>query len=177
MTLDELRDVQKAAWHYAEAQRKELQVYLDNSIDIVPHKGVYDLDVRTFEGKLGHITFTHYNYYYIATGRVPLDTANELYAHPLGKRAIRVAGHCGCPPPHEWSRRIAPDGREIVGNEVKKELGILGGSMAGKDWDKEYLFSDISIEGEKSYIGHYHIDGDAALMLYVNTLRKNWVVP
>lgn len=37
--------------------------------------------------------------YWSVTGYVPLDTAVKMYRDPIGKRDVRVAGHCGCPPP------------------------------------------------------------------------------
>lgn len=37
---------------------------------------------------------------------MPLPLAEEMYYETgdLGRYCIRVAGHCGCPPPHHWSK-------------------------------------------------------------------------
>ena len=42
-------------------------------------------------------------YYWVIKGDVPLEVAEILYSTPLGKKDVRVAGHCGCPPPKEWA--------------------------------------------------------------------------
>lgn len=42
-------------------------------------------------------------YYYTATGYVPMDVAIELYEHPIGRKDVRVQGHCGCPDPREYA--------------------------------------------------------------------------
>ena len=41
-------------------------------------------------------------YYYVATGHVPMDVAIELYEHPVGRKDVRVEGHCGCPDPRDY---------------------------------------------------------------------------
>lgn len=41
-------------------------------------------------------------YYWVASGPVPLELARKMYSGPVGVNDVRVAGHCGCPPPDEW---------------------------------------------------------------------------
>lgn len=53
-------------------------------------------------GKIGPFKFERLWYYYEVVGQVPLKVAQELYADPVGRKEVRVAGHCGCPPPEEW---------------------------------------------------------------------------
>jgi hypothetical protein len=43
--------------------------------------------------------------YWVVSGAVPLDIAEELYADEVGSKYVRVAGHCGCPPPKEWAEK------------------------------------------------------------------------
>jgi len=57
-----------------------------------------------FIGRVGDFTFRRAWYYWVVSGSVPLAVARELYANPIGKEDVRVAGHCGCPPPDEWER-------------------------------------------------------------------------
>jgi hypothetical protein len=38
-------------------------------------------------------------YYWSVKGKVPLEVAQEMYANPIGRKDVRVAGHCGCPEP------------------------------------------------------------------------------
>lgn len=175
MTQDEADRVQQISRDRAERQRLEMRSLLEIGIPITTRSRQHEDDLRVFEGKLGHITFYAQNYYWVALGRVPHATALELYEHPLGKRVIRVAGHCGCPPPSGWVKRIAPDGRQVLDASKKKELERLKGSVG--DYESLYIFSTERVEGEQSYIELYHIDGDAGLMLFVNTLRKNGVIP
>ena len=52
-------------------------------------------------GQLGNFEFRRAWYYWIVSGRVPLEIAKELYANPIGKKDVRVTGHCGCPPPED----------------------------------------------------------------------------
>ena len=43
-------------------------------------------------------------YYYVAVGYVPMEAAVELYEHPIGRKDVRVEGHCGCPDPREYMK-------------------------------------------------------------------------
>lgn len=51
--------------------------------------------------------------YWVVLGSVPLDIAEELYANEVGSKYVRVAGHCGCPPPKEWAEED-PNGKFVV---------------------------------------------------------------
>ncbi len=55
-------------------------------------------------GRLGDFHFKRAWYYWVVNGPVPLDVALELYSHPIGRKDVRVTGHCGCPPPEDWAR-------------------------------------------------------------------------
>lgn len=52
------------------------------------------------QGKLGDIRFVRGWYYWIVDGHVPLFVAQRLYEDPLGRRDVRVNGHCGRPAPN-----------------------------------------------------------------------------
>lgn len=54
----------------------------------------------------GKFIFKRAWYYWMVRGNVPLKIANKLYENPIGARDVRVAGHCGCPPPKKWTQRI-----------------------------------------------------------------------
>lgn len=58
-----------------------------------------------FKGKLGEYTFKRAWYYWMVSGPVPLDKAKIMYADEEGKKSVRVAGHCGCPPPEDWAHK------------------------------------------------------------------------
>jgi len=50
-------------------------------------------------GILGPFVFERRWAYWAVKGPMPLRVAEELYADPIGKTDIRIAGHCGCPAP------------------------------------------------------------------------------
>jgi hypothetical protein len=54
-------------------------------------------------GVMGKFTFARAWYYWVVEGPVPLSVAKILYDHPRGREDVRVAGHCGCPPPEKWA--------------------------------------------------------------------------
>lgn len=51
--------------------------------------------------------FTRAWYYWTVKCAMPLHLAKEMYYEcgKLGRYDIRVAGHCGCPPPEHWEER------------------------------------------------------------------------
>lgn len=79
------------------------------SVDLAKHSGVpYRLI-----GQLGPITFRRCWTYWVAEGPVPIGIARSLYADPVGRRDVRVDGHCACPAPVQpWTEII--DGTEFV---------------------------------------------------------------
>lgn len=58
----------------------------------------------TIGGRIGAFTLQRAWMYWVVKGPMPLDAARALYADPIGADDVRVAGHCGCPPPDEWAR-------------------------------------------------------------------------
>jgi len=54
----------------------------------------------------GKFIFKRAWYYWMVSGNVPLKIANKLYKDPIGQKDVRVVGHCGCPPPNPWARRL-----------------------------------------------------------------------
>jgi hypothetical protein len=55
-------------------------------------------------GKIGPFTLWRAWRYWVVKGPMPLAVAREMYDDPVGVDDVRVAGHCGCPPPDEWAR-------------------------------------------------------------------------
>lgn len=60
--------------------------------------------------------FTRAWYYWCVGGFVPLAVAEEMYENPNGRKDIRAAGHCGCPPPSEQLVRHKVCGMDVVGS-------------------------------------------------------------
>jgi hypothetical protein len=69
-----------------------------------PHE--YSEVPYSYIGYLNGFNFRRAWTYWVVSGPVPLDIAKKLYEDPEGKQSVRVAGHCGCPPPEEWAKTI-----------------------------------------------------------------------
>lgn len=60
----------------------------------------------SFEGELVNGSVYRFHrawYYWIVDGPVPLSIARKMYEDEEGVKSVRVAGHCGCPPPEQWA--------------------------------------------------------------------------
>lgn len=73
----------------------------------------------TIGGTLGRFTFRRAWYYWTVRGDVPIAIAERLYADPIGATDIRVAGHCGCPPPSKWAT-----GGVVTSYHIDSEAGL-----------------------------------------------------
>lgn len=130
-------------------------------------------------GHLGPFNFRRAWYYWVVTGPTPLHIASELYANEIGKTDIRVAGHCGCPPPEEpWVTWISTDGREVIPTKQKEEWdkaeaenGMLWKTIS--KYAGKCLFSDdpLSISA-KGYVLNYHIDSEVGLYIFCEKIRQ-----
>ena len=89
-------------------------------------------------------TFVRAWYYWVATGPIPLSVARLLYNNPVGKKNIRVAGHCGCPPPD------------------KEKDGVLL-------WAGPY---EGPYDEEGAAVYTYHIDSQEGLNLFIGTIKE-----
>lgn len=123
--------------------------------------------------KLGDFVISFYHYYYTVEGLVPLNVANELYRNRIGRTDIRVAGHCGCPPPRKWQEKFKDGKRAITQKEYEKILGF----ECGKNWketvESKYVsLSDEEYEAAPSYITSYHIDSELGMYIFLQTLSK-----
>ena len=124
------------------------------------------------KGRLGNIEFSRAWRYWIAKGRVPLDVARRIYEHPIGRKDVRVAGHCGCPPPDEWARHYDGDERVCVDPDGSEEADfdnfIASGVLA--EGDKPRFAK--SADGLTAYVESYHIDSAEGLRLFADAIRE-----
>ena len=134
-------------------------------------------------GKLGGFVFTRAWYYWVVDGPVPYGVAQEIYEQqPYGRRDVRVAGHCGCPPPEDpWLTYRAKDGRLVIiqpsalGQATKKEFPEVFA-----DWDSKFI--EVESKSERValavsvYVENYHIDSQGGLKVFVDALRKHGIV-
>ena len=154
---------------------KELR---DAGIDVVllPEPQQDEVPARV-TGKIGDVTLTRGWYYWRAHGKVPADVARRLYDHLIGRRDVRVNGHCGCPAPGEPGGRfewfdasgrgvvIDPDGSE----EVAYAHFVTKGMLSASDVP---LFAS-STDGLTGYITSYHIDSADGLALFAREVKAS----
>lgn len=128
----------------------------------------------TVAGQLGPYRFRRAWYYWVVTGPVPLKIAIELYRDPVGRRDVRVVGHCACPPPEDpWLvYRRSLDGKQLVTREVWKQFEKFTIVDLTKVRDKTYeQCDDPKTEGE-AYVESYHIDSEEGLKLFAQTVKR-----
>lgn len=140
-------------------------------------------------GQLPDFQFHRAWYYWVVKGKVPLNVAKELYDDPNGREDVRVAGHCGCPPPEEWAEHFDHDGKRLYPLEAEEDLITWENATEGNETMEEmeeivreartttrYVENPIE-EAVKSIVSSYHIDTQEGLNFFVTTLRKHGVVP
>lgn len=132
-------------------------------------------------GRLGPFTFTRAWYYWVVSGPMPLDVAKELYAHPEGKRTVRVAGHAGCPAPEEpWVKWYDDNGSCLWPRyKYEKELAQfkdtphLAGKIEYMVDSGEFRVSDDMTKDGVPYVMSYHIDDQAGLLLFAMKVKDH----
>ena len=127
-------------------------------------------------GKLGPFTFERAWYYWVVSGPVPLAVAKELYGDPVGATDIRVAGHCGCPPPKRpWITVITLDGRHVIDSQERERIEKLFRNVVDREeFERDNVFSDhIAAVGAQEFVMSYHIDSEIGLRLFADTIRKH----
>jgi hypothetical protein len=132
-------------------------------------------------GRLGAgFTFKRAWRYWVASGPVPLDVADELYADPVGREDVRVAGHCGCPAPRDhgvtW---YGGDGVRLLETGEREELlrYLASGSQGMKESAARMLddcrFVDDPAAVGRGFVELYHIDSEVGLRLFADTIRRH----
>lgn len=112
----------------------------------------------------------HWSYFGVY-GLVPYSLAEELYDNKVGQTDIRVAGHCGCPHPSEFSEWILPDGRKVIPTKQKEEFERYKDLLEGKL--DAYVFHDTpEYLGAKRYVQSYHIDTELGMYIFVQAVNK-----
>lgn len=123
-------------------------------------------------GKLGAFTFRRAWYYWIVAGPMPLDVARRLYAHPVGKTDIRVAGHCGCPPPEEpWVTWRDDEGNELVPESQREECEAMAERLPSiRPFMERQRFVPDPTAG-RGFVESYHVDSELGLYLLAESIR------
>jgi hypothetical protein len=127
---------------------------------------------------LGEFVFSRYWYYWVVHGPTPLAVALALDEHPVGRSDIRVAGHCGCPPPATpWVTWRLPSGQEVAdmanfeeATRFAKGEGVMKGH--GQAVLDKFAFSDDPAGlGAAGFVDSYHIDSELGLYLFVQAVK------
>lgn len=118
-------------------------------------------------GKCNNFIFTRNWYYWVVSGYMPLAIAKEIYAKYKSLN-IRVAGHCGNPPPEEWSEpKNYAEKRKVYFEQWRR------GEITLHELNKKGL--EIRTQGEQ-FITHYHIDTQEGLNRFVEIIKANNVI-
>lgn len=139
--------------------RKELE---DAGIEVVGDSKLGGEVPSTLIGKLGTFGFGRAWTYWVVRCKMPLDAANEMYENEVGKQFVRVAGHCGCPPPNEWA---LPSDEDL--QKAMKELGLESATYG----ELAELQNSGKINAPR-YVRTYHIDTMPGLKLFVEITKK-----
>lgn len=123
--------------------------------------------------KIGEFTISFRNYYFVVGGKVPLNVAEELYENRIGRTDIRVAGHCGCPPPAKWTT-THKDGKEVlVDDENLRTFREKHPDLYAELIVKYEIVSDEEWETLPKFIDCYHIDSELGLLIFLQILNKH----
>jgi hypothetical protein len=128
----------------------------------------------TVEGRLGGFEFRRAWTYWVVRGRMPLHIANKLYADPIGKDDIRVAGHCGCVGPVEpWITWLGENGKQLATMADKRQFERMEAIHRNmEEVLKTYEFVEDPTLVGKPFIMSYHIDSEAGLRIFADMVRQ-----
>lgn len=147
-------------------------------IDVVEGQATRGEVPYTITGSLAGWTFERAWYYWVAKGQLPLEIAKQLYADPIGKTDVRVAGHCGCPPPEPpWVTCYDAEGNQLWsdpdGEEARKAVGFVErGLLKAEQFAGQRFVPDAPSVAARIVVESYHIDSEAGLRLFADALRS-----
>jgi hypothetical protein len=128
-----------------------------------------------YTGVVGMTMFKRAWYYWCVTCEVPLHVAELIYADPNCRKDVRVAGHCGAPPPSEWAVKIDNQSGKTLTDDKEFEKGLVlfqDMPKALEDWTTNFMPEGGST-GYRSVIQSYHIDTQEGLNRFVEILKAN----
>lgn len=125
--------------------------------------------VGTITSRHGEFTVIRGRSYWMVSGKVPLAVAEKLYAHPEGRRSVRVAGHCMRPAPSEWVEYFNDQGKPMAN---QSELNTYSEKLVAElDMKERYDWVADKTTGN-AFITHYHIDSQAGLLLFTQMIQE-----
>ena len=115
-------------------------------------------------GYLNGFTFKRGWYYWMVSGYMPLLYANEMYKNHKNLN-IRVAGHCGNPPPSEWCEP------KNYRDKISPILNLFWDGEISSDECNEKC-KEVKKHGEQ-YVTSYHIDSQEGLNEFYKMVKKH----
>lgn len=147
-------------------------------IDIVGHPAPGKDEVpASIMGKLGAFTFQRGWYYWIVSGELPIEVARELWADPEGRATVRAAGRAGGSDPDNHVQWFDADDNVVevdpTGEQEKETRAFVARHPNIDMYDVRHVRSLDDIPDRSGVIDCYHIDDQAGLRLFADTLRKH----
>lgn len=131
----------------------------------------------TLAGRLGRFEFHRAWYYWAVSGPMPISVALELYDDPIGVKAVRSGGHCGCPNPLTYGVRwYTPDGKPIYSEKftpAQRESKVVGPIIDKIESECVHAEYPSTYPGAVGIVDCYHIDSARGLRLFADTIRKH----
>jgi hypothetical protein len=114
-------------------------------------------------GKCNNFIFTRAWYYWMVSGYMPLQYAKEMY-EKFKDLNIRVAGHCGNPPPDEWCepKDLGEKCKEYFESYHRREM----------TYEQCEAFCREARKSGEQFITHYHIDTQEGLNRFIDIIKK-----
>lgn len=147
-------------------------------IEVVKCKPVNSEVPYTIKGRLktlyGDLEFWRAWTYWVVSGKVSLEIAKKIFAHPEGKKFVRAFGHCGCVDPMKYRLRYFNEhGCELIGQKDYDEC--KNNKLTSEYIDSEIKKGIYKVVGDEKegipFITSYHIDSQAGLLLFSQFVR------
>lgn len=153
---------------------KELEIAGLKPINCKPEGEVKSENYSILKTKFGEIKFDRAWSYWIVTGLIPLNIAEKIYENKIGRKDIRVTGHCEKPHPKDWINYYTKEGKEVILQEEFNKFKKASKSL----WEnrKDTFFNDYEVkdsyENSIPCIDLYHIDSQEGLDLFVKIIKE-----
>jgi hypothetical protein len=145
-----------------------MQELTEAGIDLVFHQrraSQFSEVPYTVTGELiltgGSFTFRRAWCYWVVDGKVPLALAEAMYAVEE-RRDVRVAGHCGCPPPAEWALPTVAELEWHIQQEEERREAKMSDSV------REIFMASRCVD-------NYHIDTQEGLNFFAACMKARKV--
>jgi len=96
---------------------EELQ---EAGINVIVNKRSTGEVATMLHGEIPGFVFDRRWYYYSVKGKVPMETAMEIYSTKIGRETVRAYGHCGCVNPQEYRKNAT----YVDGYHIDSQKGL-----------------------------------------------------